>query len=206
MPLECERKYLGVDLDALNKRLEASGARGGEPYFESNLVFDRPDGSLKEADTLLRLRQKQGVNVLTVKRPPEGAKSSTMKIYEELETKVADHDETVAMLEILGFTPAFAYEKVRGKWSFMGCVICCDQLPFGDFAEIEGEERAVDECAAALGLDSFSISLGNYHQLNLEHRRNNGLPLENGFVFDDETRESLLEQLAKNDDSPSTGR
>ena len=204
MALERERKYLDVDLDALQARLEALGAEGGEPYFESNVVFDRADGALKSADVLLRLRRKPGRNVLTVKRPPDTSPSESMKVYEEIETEVSDHDAMVAMLDVLGFVPAFAYEKVRAKWRFMGCVVCCDHLPFGDFVEIEGEESAVDRCAVILELDRSSTSLENYHQLNLRHREKNGLPTEDGFVFDDATKAELLGRLEKIGNPPST--
>ena len=71
MALECELKYLDVNLEELSQRLKNAGGQCLGRYFETNLVFDYPDRSLKESGILLRLREKQGKAVLTVKKPPK---------------------------------------------------------------------------------------------------------------------------------------
>ena len=123
MPLECELKYLDVNLEDLSRRLaEAGGERLGR-YFESNLVFDYPDRDLKDAGILLRLRKRQGQAVLTVKHPPKGDVPSALKVFEEIETTVGDFSIMKTALEALGFSVAFAYEKVREKWKQLLMVI-----------------------------------------------------------------------------------
>lgn len=197
MGLECELKYLDVDLDGLSRRLDAAGALSTGQYFESNLVFDYPDRSLKEAGILLRLRDKQGKAVLTVKRPPETEGPSALKIFEEIESEVEDFATVRKALEVVGFTVAFAYEKVREKWSFMECAVCLDRLPYGDFVEIEGTEDTVPACAEALGLMGNPTSKETYHALNIEHRRKNGLEHDESFTFTPDRKRAILKEIGK---------
>lgn len=197
MGLESELKYLDVDLDDLSHRLEQAGGASLGRYFESNLVFDRDDRSLKEAGVLLRLREKQGQAVLTVKRPPEVNTVSALKVFEEIETSVGDFSIMKTALEAVGFSVAFAYEKVREKWKFMECAICLDQLPFGKFVEIEGTEASVPACAAALGLGDHVTSKSTYHALNIEYRSTHGLEANESFIFEDAERALLRKQFGK---------
>jgi adenylate cyclase class 2 len=197
MTLECELKFLDGDLDALGDRLRGLGAQGIGPYFEANTVFDRPDRSLKEEGVLLRLREKRGEAVLTVKRPPENPVPSALKVFEEIETTVGDAEAMAAALAALGFVPAFRYEKFREKWHHMGCTVCLDRLPFGDFVEIEGAEPDVMACAEALGLDPNLTTKATYHGLNLRYRLEKGLEADENFVFEPVRRDSLAAQLEK---------
>lgn len=191
MALECELKYLNVDLGSLSAQLNKVGATGSGRYFESNIVFDYPDRSLKEAGVLLRLREKAGKAVLTVKKPPETEVPSTLKVFEEIESVVDDFETVKRALEAVGFHVAFAYEKTREKWEFMDCVICLDHLPFGDYVEIEGTEETVAQCAAALGIDGNPTSKMTYHALNIEYRSARGLAYDESFVFSEQEKADL---------------
>ncbi|MBI9080622.1 MAG: class IV adenylate cyclase [Pseudodesulfovibrio sp.] len=197
MVLECELKYLDININELSGRLAEVGAWNMGRYFESNLVFDYPDRSLKGASILLRLRERQGQAVLTVKRPPGVSVSSALKVFEEIETTVGDFSVMQAALEAVGFSVAFAYEKVREKWKYKECTICLDHLPFGDYVEIEGTEETVRVCAEAVGLDACKTSKATYHALNIEHRSVNGLDQNESFVFDDERRAVLFKEIGK---------
>ncbi|OIQ48771.1 CYTH domain protein [Pseudodesulfovibrio hydrargyri] len=197
MALECELKYLEADLADLADRLRRAGATTSGRYFEANTVFDRPDRSLKRDGILLRLREKQGRAVLTVKRPPEAPAPSALKIFEEIETGVDDGAAMAEALETLGFAPAFRYEKVREKWRHMDCAVCLDRLPFGDFVEIEGDEAQVLACAAWLGLNAACTTKATYHGLNIEYRVEKGLEPDENFVFGSAERAALLDELDK---------
>ncbi len=197
MGLECELKYLDVDFEDLGKRLKAAGGQFLGRYFESNLVFDYSDRSLKKSGILLRLREKQGKAVLTVKKPPKEEGPSALKVFEEIESEVDDFHTVQAALETVGFSVAFAYEKIREKWIHKDCSICMDTMPFGKYVEIEGVEGGVQACAKALGVDENPTSKATYHSLNLEYREKNGLPPEESFVFGDEEKSALIKELGK---------
>lgn len=197
MALECELKYLDVDIKSLSERLKDAGGECMGRYFESNLVFDYPDRSLKSKGILLRLREKQGKAVLTVKKPPQEVEPSMLKVFEEIETGVNDCNAMESALQAVGFIEAFGYEKVREKWRFMECVVCLDTLPFGDFAEVEGNEKTVSACAYELGLDAYETTKATYHGLNIEYRHANSLPPDENFRFTEAERDELKRQLGK---------
>lgn len=197
MGLECELKYLDVDLDELRRRLNEAGGTSSGRYFEYNLVFDREGRVLKAAGVLLRLRKKRGQCVLTVKRPPEVEPESALKVFEEIETSVGDFSTMKLALEALGFSVAFAYEKEREKWKFMDCTICLDRLPFGDYVEIEGMETTVFRCADILGIADKPTSKMTYHAINIEYRSEKGLDSDENFVFSDAERAEIIRQIGK---------
>lgn len=196
MALEIERKYLDADHAALRQRLQTLGAVRLGRWFESNEVYDDPARSLKAVGTLLRLREKQGRVVLTLKRRPEAPLPAGVKVYEEHETEVADGGALRAILSGLGYAPAFAYEKVREKWRLHGCAICLDALPFGQFLEIEGELAGIEACAEDLALTPETSSTATYHELNRQYRERAGLPPEESFTFPLDVAAALRKELA----------
>ncbi|MCM0755825.1 class IV adenylate cyclase [Desulfovibrio aminophilus] len=203
MSLECELKYLNPDLDAVRAALGNLGAERLGLCFEENLVLDDPARSLKRRGLLLRLRRAGGKAILTVKRPAR--MDSACKVCAEHETVVSAFDETLAGLDALGFTPAFAYEKVREAWRLSGCEVCLDRLPFGDFVEIEGPEEALRACATALGLDGCLTSRETYHALNMAWRRTHGLPEDESFVFVEPERSRLRAEAGEAAGTSSEG-
>ncbi len=191
MALETEIKFLDVDHEALRKRLAVLGASSQGRYFESNVVYDDAARSLKAKGTLLRLREKRGRFVLTLKTAAAAA-SALAKVYEESETEVLDAPATREILAGLGYRPALRYEKVREKWTCLGCEVCLDTLPFGSYAEIEGAEADITACAEALDLPQSAASKATYHDLNRLHREKNRLPADETFVFDEAAKSRLL--------------
>lgn len=191
MSLEIEVKYLEADHKTLRGTLRKLGAQRVGRWFEANAVFDDPRRSLKATGTLLRLREKPGGAVLTLKRATPRA-SATAKIYEEHETVVADAAAAAAILAGLGYAPVLRYEKIREKWTLLGCEVCLDTLPFGPFVEIEGGEDAIRACAEALELPAGNASTATYHDLNLLYRAKSGLPPSETFVFSEAERAELM--------------
>ena len=221
MSLEIEVKFLDADHTALRMRLVSLNARCLGRWFESNTVFDDAARSLKAAGTLLRLREKSGRFVLTLKRAtdecaPDNAPCASSdnapapmpaptsdntglcaKICHEHETDVADAQNMRAILAGLGYTPALRYEKVREKWTLLGCEVCLDTLPFGDFVEVEGDSEE-DICARvqALALPREKASTATYHDLNRQARESKGEQPDESFVFDDAVKSRLLARRA----------
>jgi adenylate cyclase class 2 len=118
--------------------------------------------------------------------------SANAKIYEESETDVADADNVRMILAGLGFNPVLRYEKIREKWTLLGCEVCLDTLPFGDFVELEGSEDAISACASALALPKNAASNATYHDLNRQRREARGEPPDESFVFDEAVKARLL--------------
>lgn len=216
MALEVEVKYPGVDLAALKKRLLALGAEYLGITLERNVVFDTPDRALLKARCLLRLRECDGLGsagshstdaLLTFKRPAPGDGQGGYKRQEEFETHLTNGATMRTILAGLGYSPAFAYDKVRELCLLDGVLVCLDQLPFGDegaalyeVAELEGDEAAIAALAQKLDLPPELASAENYHDLHRRWRAGHGLAPREDFAFSEEAaariRHEIVNRLA----------
>ena len=144
---EIEVKFMVRDHGALEKRLIAAGAVLVAPrVHEINLRFDTPDWELTSNRRVLRLRQ-DSRNVLTYKGP--AAAGEEVAIRTEIETEVADFGAAQRILEALGYRIAATYEKYRTTYQWDELEAVLDEMPYGDFLEIEGPDTARLQEAAA---------------------------------------------------------
>jgi len=160
--LEVEVKFLVVDLAAMRQRIEAAGGvlhRGR--VYERNIRYDNAWQGLMRQDKLLRLRQ-DSRNVITFKGPAQNVDVAQVKIREELEIEVNDFDTAAAILQRLGFEAVQVYEKYRETFQLGPVEVVLDEMPFGNFMELEGEEGEIVAAAAHLGLDWEQRILANY--------------------------------------------
>ena len=160
--LEVEVKFLVADLAAMRQRIEAAGGvlhRGR--VYERNIRYDNAWQGLMRQDKLLRLRQ-DSRNVITFKGPAQNVDVAQVKIREELEIEVNDFDTAAAILQRLGFEAVQVYEKYRETFQLGPVEVVLDEMPFGNFMELEGEEGEIVAAAARLGLDWEQRILANY--------------------------------------------
>lgn len=160
--LEVEVKFLVDDLAAMRARLAALGARQAKPRLhERNVRFDDDASSLMRKGQLLRLRQDDGARI-TFKGMAEADHTSEAKVREELETLVGDFETAAEILVRLGFKPRQVYEKYRETFRLGDVEVVLDELPFGDFLELEGDEDGIRSAAQQLGLAWEERILDNY--------------------------------------------
>jgi adenylate cyclase, class 2 len=175
--LETEVKFLLNDLPALRQRLLAAGAQLHKArIFERNVRFDTADSALLAQDSLLRLRQDTAVR-LTLKTPPATAEQSQqVKVMQELEVSVSDFDTMIRILTRLGYAPVQVYEKYRETFTLEGIEVVLDELPYGDFIELEGDAATIRQLANRLGLDWDKRILTNYLALMAQLQAHHNLP------------------------------
>jgi adenylate cyclase, class 2 len=175
--LETEVKFLLNNLPTLRERLLAAGAQLHKArVFERNVRFDTADSTLLSQNSLLRLRQDTAIR-LTLKTPPETAEQSQqVKVMQELEVSVSDFDTMSQILTRLGYAPVQVYEKYRETFTLDGIEIVLDELPYGDFIELEGDEAAIRQLADRLGLDWDKRILTNYLALMAQLHAHHNLP------------------------------
>jgi adenylate cyclase class 2 len=190
---ENEVKFEVKGFAALRDRLDQLQAKCLGSAFERNLVLDTPAGSLRSEGKLLRIRQAGDVQTLCLKSGPGREGQEGFKAREEWETGFSDWEAMQEILEGLGFSCSFAYEKVRESWRLDGCHICLDLLPFGRFVEIEGPAEELFACAARLGLDRREATAKTYHELNRDRRGGDGGSLDPSFTFSEPERSQLIE-------------
>jgi adenylate cyclase class 2 len=179
MGTEIEKKYrlTEPDVERLLDALEISGAEQLGEEFEENILF--LGGGLDPTRSVLRLRRVGEVALLTYKERRPSA--SAIKHQREDETKVDDPDAITSILEGLGFRPGLVYEKRRRTWKLLGAEVVVDQLPFGWYAEIEGDEVSITAAETALGLQDTAAEELTYPQLTRKHGRELGGLIESRF-------------------------
>jgi adenylate cyclase class 2 len=149
--LEMEVKFFLNDPASFEQRLRSIGASLIQPRtFETNLRFDTPDLSLTKNHQVLRLRQEQEI-YLTYKGPSQPGKA--VAVRQEIEIKVSDFASTQALIEALGYHINVRYEKWRAKYQLENLEIDLDEMPFGSFVEIEGDNaQRIEQMALSLSL------------------------------------------------------
>ncbi len=170
---ETEVKFFSPDLAYFrNKLVEAGAMLAKERVFERNVRFDTVDNVLLKRRELLRLRQDTVIKI-TYKGMPINIELSEAKVREELEIQVDDSDMAALIFNRLGFFAKQVYEKYRETFYLEDVEIVLDELPFGNFVELEGEETSIKKAAVLLGLDWRKRIITNYldlmNQLKLHH-------------------------------------
>jgi adenylate cyclase class 2 len=167
MAIEIEKKYrlTPKQREEVLIRLPELGATRESADFEINTLYSGDSIDSKRA--VLRLRRIGERGILTFKeRLPS---DSPIKHQLEDETTVGDPDAMDAILESLGFNPTLIYEKRRERWLIGDTEVVIDELPFGLFMEIEGEEHAIKQIEKNLAIKRLKSETATYPLLTREH-------------------------------------
>lgn len=171
---EREIKFYIQNLETIAERLRLSGGDLVQPrVLESNFRLDTSDRRLQQTGRLLRLREDDQVRV-TYK---DNAKFEDGVITRtEIEFTADNMDAVQKLFEALGYKPVVVYEKYRRTYQLGDVKVMLDELPFGDFIEIEASNNILIEgMAQMLGLNwSRGIST-NYLGLWAIAKENAGL-------------------------------
>ncbi len=173
---EIEAKFYVRNLAEIEKHLGQLGAHLIQSRtHETNWRFDTPQGDLRRDGRALRLRRDQGIH-LTYKGQSENQSGALSR--REIEFSASDLDSARKFLEALGYEVVFIYEKYRATYSLsprsttsrksqkgQDILIMLDELPYGNFVEIEGETDALKPTAAELGLAWKTAIPASYHAL-----------------------------------------
>jgi adenylate cyclase, class 2 len=172
MSREVEAKFYVRGLNGLQQRLSGLDARLIQARtHEVNLRFDTDDNELRRTGRVLRLRQDTASRI-TYKDAGQVENGALNR--REVEFTVSDFDAAREFLEALGFKLVFVYEKQRTTYKWEGLEVMLDELPYGDFVEIEGSDCPLQSAAEKLGLRWERAIPASYSQLFeiLRTRRN----------------------------------
>jgi adenylate cyclase class 2 len=157
--------------EAARDLIERSGYAIIHPRVkESDQTFDRGASELRSADQLLRLRRSGSLATVTYKGP---AARGRHKSREEIEFDVSDPSNFELVLNRLGYTPGFRYEKYRTKFAAPNAepgIITIDETPIGVFLELEGPADWIDSTALRLGLSPSEYCTSSYAALYRDFR------------------------------------
>ena len=172
---EVEVKLYTPDLAIVQEALESAGAVMTKPrVFERNLRYENAAGTLTSQGVVLRLRQDDQAK-LTFK----SGESSEPGIFRrfEAEVVVSDFETMDVILRRLGYQLALVYEKYRTTWVLEDAEIVLDELPYGNFTEIEADEATIKRVVGLLGLGGFKWMSGSYTEIFAELKRKLGLEM-----------------------------
>jgi adenylate cyclase, class 2 len=158
---ELEVKFYLSNRKGLEEKLVMLGGKLAEPrVHEVNLRFDTPDHELLETGRLLRLRQD---SLARVTYKGLGSVEGGARLRQELEFSVSDFDTARALFEALGYQVYMMYEKYRTTYQLGNVLVTLDEMPYGDFAEIEGPDgESIQKAAQQLGLNWEGRILDSY--------------------------------------------
>ena len=200
--LEIEVKFYLADIESVRNKILELGAESKGRLFETNIRYEDKNNSLIKKKSVLRLRQDEKTTFTFKSRPP--VKSRDYKIVNELEVEVSDFTTMDQILQSLDFHPEQKYEKWRETIVLDQTLFCLDTMPYGNFLEIEGQEKDIRHYASRLGLNWQKRILFNYLEI-FEIMRNN-LKLEfkditfNNFETIDVDASAFLNQLESGGD------
>ena len=149
---EIEVKFYVEDLVQVEARLHAWRAEPVQArVHEYNLRFDTPTGELARQSKMLRLRQ-DTTSRLTYKGANVVAEGVSRR--KEIEFTLDDFNAARALLEALGYRVSMVYEKFRAVYSLDAVLVTLDEMPFGNFVEIEGPDGlSIRKISHKLGLN-----------------------------------------------------
>lgn len=176
---ETEAKFYVRDLEKIALRLQDLGAHLIQTrVLEMNIRFDLPGARLRSEGRVLRLRRDTEAR-LTYK----GASTNNQGVLSrtEIEFTVEDFDKAKGFLEALGYQRMIYYEKYRTTYALQppeGIIrIMLDELPYGNFVEIEGEAiESIQRVSEALNFDWDAAIATSYHTLFDRARKSLDLP------------------------------
>ena len=202
---EVEVKLYTPNLAKARAALEGAGATLKKlRVFERNLRYENGEGSLTAQGIVLRLRQDEpvaaGANPSPVHMQAVAASAkdadnrttdNTAKLtYKadasmeygivkrfEAEVAVSDFEAMDVILRRLGYAVALVYEKYRTTYELDGAEIVLDELPYGNFTEIEADAETIERVVETLGLGGCRRMSGSYTDIFAELKWKLGLEM-----------------------------
>jgi len=161
---EIEAKFYVLELERIRARLREMKAHLiQERVLETNIRFDLPDSRLRNEGRVLRLRRDTEVR-FTYKGPSKNEQGVLSRT--EIEFTVGDFEKAKEFLKALGYQSILYYEKFRTTYDVEKTHIMLDELPYGNFIEIEGEKiELIREVSDQLSLNWDTAIAASYHEL-----------------------------------------
>jgi adenylate cyclase class 2 len=160
--VEIEKKYRlpASRRESLQAALRECGYEYIREDHEENTIYG---GEVLPEGSVVRIRRTQGASWLTFKRRMENA--GDVKQQTEIETEVSDAVSADLIVRELGLKPKLIYEKRREIWKLRETEVLIDELPFGDYVEIEGSVTGIREAELMLGIDDLETEHETYPRL-----------------------------------------
>ena len=171
MAEEVEVKFLNIDIQATELKLERIGAKKKGEYFQRWYAYDYPDWRLNTAGAWLRLRDEGDGRVTLSFKQRLGMENHDGTAndagMDEVEVIVGDFEKTAQLIEKLGLIQKHYAEKKRLRWTKSQTVFDIDTYPqLEPYLEIEAKNwRQIDKAVELLGLDPADKKIFSANQV-----------------------------------------
>jgi len=165
---------IGPAEDAIRSIQDLGAHLVHERTCEDNVLFDYPSRTLRSRGALLRVRKLGNSGCITYKEPAPGP--AGYKVRREIESPVGSPDLIVRILESAGLERMWRYVKFRTAFSDGDLKVFVDEVPIGNFIELEGAPDAIDGFARRLGRSPSEYVRSTYWSLFMEWSEKSGVP------------------------------
>jgi len=160
---EVEVKLYTPNLSLIQQSLEQLGAiLAKERVFERNIRYENASETFMKKGIVLRMRQDDEAR-LTYKSGKTVDNGISKRF--EAEVEVSDFDTMDTILRLLKFEPYLTYEKYRTTYMLDDAEIVLDEMPYGNFTEIEADVDKIELLITRLGLDDVPRITQSYTQI-----------------------------------------
>lgn len=160
MHKEVEARFIGIDYDALKKRLDQLGATDrGTHHLQETVFFDKELSWNTDRGKFVRVRKIGSETLMTFKHNERDEVDGT----KEIELTVDDYDRSCDFLREVGLVPYRRQEKRRHSYAMGEVRVDIDFWPrLPPYAELEGPSEAhLKEAAARLGFNWVDADFHN---------------------------------------------
>lgn len=179
--IEKEVKFQISNIEGFIENLKKLKAKFIKNSFQKTIRFDTKDKKLEKDGRFLRVRS-GSKNILTMKIKRE---NKNLFEREEIESEIQDLEKVRKIINELGFNYERIMEKYRSDWLLDDISISVDELPFGFFVELEGEENNIFKLMEKLKLeDSKKIKVTYWDLFDKYKKENNKEDIGESILFD----------------------
>ncbi|MCK5107431.1 MAG: class IV adenylate cyclase [Nanoarchaeota archaeon] len=164
--IEKEIKLKVENPNELIDKLRRKGAAYLGGAIERTTRLDTENLDFEKKGKFIRVRSGFS-NTMTLKEKIDND-DKLVRRRKETEFEIGNIEKAVYLLQILGLNYSRIMEKYRQSWKYKNVKIELDELPFGVFIEIEGEEKDIQSTCDDLELDSTQKILVTYWHLHEE--------------------------------------
>ena len=149
---ETEVKLYTPNFENIQEKLKTLGAILEKPrVYERNVRYENAERTLTETGIVVRLREDTKIR-LTYKSAGDVENGIISRF--EAEVEVSDFQTMETILENLGYFPHMVYEKYRTTYTLNNAEIVLDEMPYGNFTEVEGDVKTIESVLIQLGLQA----------------------------------------------------
>ena len=145
-------------------------------YKEKTIRYDNENSGLENNGKYLRIRTGLKNTISIKEKIDEDDEKNTFLKRNDIEVEVSDIKKTQYILEQIGLKKTFIMEKYRLKWRYNENIeLNLDELPFGVFLEIHGDESNTITVCNELGLNIKNAIKGTYWDIFEEFKIENNI-------------------------------